>query len=84
MYFVYLIQSEKTKEIYIGYTNNLKRRLSEHNSNKSFSTKNYGPWVLIYSEIYKSEEDAKTREKRLKYYGRALGQLKRRLANSLL
>ena len=84
MFAVYIIQSLTTKAIYIGFTSNLKRRLFEHNHNKSFSTKNKGPWVLIYCEIYKSKEDAKQREERLKYYGKALGQLKRRIANSLL
>jgi len=84
MYAVYIIQSKTTKKIYIGFTNNLKRRLFEHNSNKSFSTKNRGPWVLIFCEIYRSYTDAKQREERLKYYGKALGQLKRRISKSLL
>jgi len=81
--FVYLIQSRTSKAIYIGFTNNLKRRLSEHNSNKSFSTKEKGPWELVYCEVYKSYEDTKEREDRLKYYGRALSQLKRRIKRSL-
>ena len=84
MFYVYIIQSENTKQIYIGYTNNLKRRLNQHNSNISFSTKNRGPWILIYSEVYRSRKDAKTREHRLKYYGKALSQLKRRISNSFL
>ena len=84
MYAVYIIQNEQSKSIYIGYTNNLKRRLFEHNNNKSFSTKNKGKWILIYCEVYKSREDAKQREDKLKYYGRALGQLKRRISKSLL
>ena len=84
MYAVYIIQNEQSKSIYIGYTNNLKRRLFEHNSNKAFSTRNKGKWTLIYCEAYKSKEDAKQREDRLKYYGRALGQLKRRISKSLL
>ena len=84
MYIVYIIQSKKTKEIYIGYTNNLKRRLLKHNNNESFSTKNKGSWILVYCEVYRSIEDAKQREHRLKYYGRALAQLKRRISKSLL
>lgn len=84
MHIVYIIQSKTTKGIYIGYTTDLKKRLKQHNLNKSFSTKNRGPWILIYAEIYKSRRDAKTRENRLKYYGRALSQLKRRINNSLL
>jgi len=84
MFFVYIIQSKTTKEIYIGYTNNLKRRLLKHNKNESFSTKNKGPWILVYCEVYRSDEDAKQRENRLKYYGKALAQLKRRISKSLL
>lgn len=83
MQFVYLIQSKASKAVYIGFTNNIKRRLLEHNRNKSFSTKEKGPWELVYCEVYKSFEDAKERESRLKYYGRALAQLKRRLKRSL-
>ena len=84
MYFVYIIQSIKTKEIYIGYTTDLRGRLELHNNRGSLSTKSAVPWILIYSEIYKSKKDAKLREHRLKYYGRALAQLKRRLKYSLL
>jgi putative endonuclease len=84
MYYVYILKGISNGEIYIGYTDNLKRRLSQHNKGKSFSTKRYIPWQLIYCEVYKSENDAKTREFRLKYHGRALAQLKRRIKESLL
>ena len=83
MYYVYLIVSTKTKELYIGYTNNLEKRLREHNTDKNVSTKSKGLWILIYSEMYKSKEDARTREKRLKYYGQALNELKKRTRGSL-
>ncbi len=83
MFYVYIIQSELTKEIYIGFTPDLRARLVKHNSNKVFSTKNKGPWELVYYEAYKSEEDAREREKQLKYYGKAFGQLKRRTRKSL-
>lgn len=83
MYYVYVIKSEKTEEIYIGFANDLKKRIKEHNRGKSFSTKFKLPWQLIYYEAYQSEKDAKLREKRLKYHGRALAQLKRRIKNSL-
>jgi putative endonuclease len=84
MFYVYIIKSRKTGDIYIGFTNNLKRRIEEHNKEKSISTKSNTPWELIYFEGYKSEKDAILREKGLKYFGRALGQLKRRIKNSLL
>jgi putative endonuclease len=84
LFFVYLIQSQKTGDIYIGYTSDLKIRLSQHNLNKSYSTRNKGPWILIYAEIYKSRKDAKERESRLKYFGKAYSQLKRRMKKSFL
>lgn len=81
MFYVYLIQNE-LDEIYYGSTNDLRRRIFEHNNNKSFSTK-YHKWELIFYEAYRAEKDAREREKRLKYHGQALAQLKRRLKNSL-
>lgn len=83
MYYVYLIQSIKTEELYIGSTNNLRKRIQEHNQGLSFATKFKIPWRLIYYEAYFSEKDARLREKRLKYYGKALSQLKRRIGYSL-
>lgn len=84
MHIVYILQSGKTKEIYIGFTTNLKSRLAFHNSGKSFSTKTSIPWKLIYAEVYRSRKDAEDRERKLKYYGRALAQLKMRTKRSFL
>lgn len=66
MHLVYLIESQKTHEWYIGYTANLKKRLSSHNNNKNKSTANKGPWKLIYCEAYIEKKDALGREKFLK------------------
>lgn len=82
MHFVYIIKS-KDGEIYKGMTNNLVRRLEEHNAGKTPSTKRYLPWRYVYIEGYFSEDDAKIREFNLKYRGKAYGQLKRRISNSL-
>lgn len=83
MFCVYVIKSKKDQSLYIGYSNNLKRRLAEHNKNLSGYTKNKGPWELVYCEFYKSNKDAKIREDNLKKYSQAYTQLKRRLINSL-
>lgn len=83
MYWVYLLQSQLNKKLYIGITNNLRRRLQEHNLGKSSSTRQSRPWELIYVEGYASIDDAKSREKNLKYFGKAYGQLKRRIGHSL-
>ena len=64
MYYVYVLKSPK--QFYTGSTNNLKRRLAEHQSDRTFSTKNRGPWQLIYYEASESEKDARVREQYLK------------------
>ncbi len=83
MFYVYILKSKKDSKLYIGYTNNLKRRIEEHNSGGNESTKLRRPFELIYYEAYKSEDDAKHREDMLKLFGRALGGLKRRIKSSL-
>jgi len=83
MYYVYILKSIGTGELYIGFTGNLEKRIVEHNTNKNLSTKNKGLWVLIYCEMYKSKKDAQNREYRLKYYGQALNELKKRISGSL-
>jgi putative endonuclease len=84
MYYVYIIKSCRTNEIYIGFTNDLKRRIDEHNKQQALSTKSKTPWHLIYYEAYTSEKDAILRENGLKHYGRALAMLKNRIKNSLI
>jgi len=61
MYFVYILKSQANGSLYVGKTNNLARRIKEHNNGNSPSTKRYLPWACIYFEGYFSEEDAKTR-----------------------
>lgn len=70
--------------MYIGYTNDLRRRLNEHNIGKNLSTKSRAPFELVYYEAYKSEKDARNREHNLKLRANAFGQLKRRISNSKL
>jgi putative endonuclease len=54
------------KKTYVGYTNNLKKRLTMHNNNKGAkSTKGY-KWLLIYSKKFKSKNDAMSYEFKLK------------------
>ncbi len=83
MYYVYLLKSKKNGSLYIGYTKNIKKRLKEHNSGVVGYTSKHKPWKLIYYESFLSLEDAKKREKSLKYFGKAYSQLKNRIKNSL-
>jgi len=80
MYHVYLLKSKKNNTFYVGYTNNIKRRLQEHNTGLVEYTKKFRPWSLIYYETFVSLKDAKLREKSLKYFGKAFKQLKEPLA----
>ncbi len=83
MFYVYILQSVKTKRFYVGYTSDLKRRLAEHNSSKSGYTKRYRPWRLIYYEAFLSKQDAQEREKQLKRFKQTFTLLMRRLRYSL-
>ena len=67
MYFyVYILQSESDKMFYVGYTNNLRRRIKEHNSGQVKSTKKRQPLKLVYWEGCLTQTDATKREKYLK------------------
>jgi putative endonuclease len=81
MYYVYIIQNER-KEIYTGYTSDLKKRLAEHSNGHVKSTK-YHRWSLVYYEAYKSEKDARIRELQLKTSSGSKRWLKERIKNSL-
>jgi putative endonuclease len=62
MYTVYILQDIKTKGYYIGSTNDLNRRLDEHFRNHVQSTRAKGPWKLVYTEIFDSLSEARSRE----------------------
>ena len=66
MFYIYVLESLIAKKSYIGATDDLVRRLAEHNSGKSKFTSRYRPWELLYSESYNTREEAIKREKYLK------------------
>ncbi|MEK7106027.1 MAG: GIY-YIG nuclease family protein [Patescibacteria group bacterium] len=82
MYYVYLLKNE-VDALYIGCTNDLRRRLNEHNLGKSEFTKGH-QWIIVYYEAYKSKHDAFAREKKLKYHGYGIRHLKSRCRESLI
>jgi len=65
-YYVYVLKSEKDSNNYVGYTADLKQRLSFHNDGKVHSTKHRLPVKLIYFEACLNQQDATKREKYLK------------------
>jgi len=66
MYYVYILKCQADGSLYKGYTNDLERRLDEHNSGKSDYTSRKGPWELVYQESFETKEDAIKREKYFK------------------
>ncbi len=66
MYTLYILYSESLDRYYVGYTNNLPRRLSEHNRSKGKFTDAGIPWVVLYTEAFKTKKSAMDREKYIK------------------
>ena len=83
MFYIYVLKSKKDNDLYVGFTNNLERRIKEHNNSLVLSTKSRRPFDLIYCEGYKSEKDARKREQNLKLRSKAFAQLKKRIQDSL-
>lgn len=66
MFYVYVLHSEKDKNLYTGFTHDLKKRLEKHNQGKVESTKDRHPLKLIYYEACLNQQDATHRESYLK------------------
>jgi putative endonuclease len=66
MYFVYVLRSLKDGRFYTGYTEDIQKRLEEHNRGKIQSTKSRRPFEMVYFEASRNQKDALRREKYLK------------------
>ncbi|MBS1723666.1 MAG: GIY-YIG nuclease family protein [Armatimonadetes bacterium] len=66
MWMVYILRSTKTGRHYIGFTNDINRRLAEHNGGLNRSTKGRGPWEVVHTEGHGSKEAAVRRELQIK------------------
>ncbi|TES90931.1 MAG: GIY-YIG nuclease family protein [Candidatus Cloacimonadota bacterium] len=65
-YYVYVLFSLKDNKFYIGFTNDIKRRMREHNQGKNPSTSYRLPLELIYYEAHLNKEDVRRRERYFK------------------
>ena len=83
MYYVYILKSQKTAKLYIGYTDDLRQRFKSHNAGKNSATKAYIPFDLVYYEAYRSKKDARVREAQLKHFKQGYSRLKERIINSI-
>jgi putative endonuclease len=66
MFTVYILYSKSRDQYYIGQTEDITRRLAQHNAGYSKTTKSGIPWELLYSEEYQSRAEAFRREQELK------------------
>ena len=80
-YYVYMLKSIEKKSItYVGYTNNLKKRLNLHNSGKGAKFTRGRLWRLIYKEKFKSKNKAISRE----YYIKKNRTLRNKIKNEYI
>jgi putative endonuclease len=66
MAFVYLLKSINYNWVYVGSTDNLERRVQQHNRGEVRSTKFRAPFKLIHQEVYDTLREARAREKEIK------------------
>lgn len=68
MYYTYILQSKRTGRYYIGSTADVERRVREHNSGKTKSTKGRGPFVVVYTKTFQTKGEAYKHEMEIKRY----------------
>ena len=83
MYYVYALSNKQNQILYIGYSQDLRKRFNEHNSGYVKATKGYRPWKLVYYEAYESKLDATKRELQIKKNHRVKEDLKIQIMYSL-
>ena len=83
MYYVYLIISKNKKRTisYVGYTNNLKRRIKLHNEAKGAKFTRGRKWSLLYSKKYANKNIAMSEEYKLKKNYKLRKKIKLRIKN---
>ena len=77
-YFVYVLKSKNNKPVtYVGYTNNIKKRITLHNAGKGAKFTRGRKWKLIYKEKLNSKKEAISRE----YYIKKNRTLRKKIKN---
>ncbi len=83
MYYVYVLYSKVHDRFYIGMTNDLDRRITEHRFGTTYTTSRMKDFQLVYYEACRVKEDATARESQLKTgFGR--GYLRKRVAHDIV
>ena len=70
MFYVYILRCDN-QSFYVGLTDNLERRVLQHQNKESFHTKRYPSIKLVYSEKFDKRTAAEKREQQLKKWSRA-------------
>jgi putative endonuclease len=70
MWYVYILYSESRDEFYKGISENVERRLEEHNEGMSRYTKSGIPWRIVYKKAMDDKRSAIIEEKRVKQLNR--------------
>jgi putative endonuclease len=66
MWYVYLLKSQKQRWYYVGSTDELERRLNEHNEGRVISTKHYRPLTIVFKKEFAQEKEAREYERMIK------------------
>ena len=66
MFYVYVLKSVEYDYFYKGHCHDLDKRLEQHNSGMTFSTRPYRPFKIVYFESFETEKEAIDREKYFK------------------
>ncbi len=66
MFYTYVLKSRNKNYIYVGISNNLERRVREHNLGRETTTRAYKPFDLVHSEKFETRLEARSRAKYLK------------------
>jgi putative endonuclease len=70
MFFVYVLFSPTYQKIYIGFSEDVEKRVASHNDPRNSGwTRNFQPWTVVYTEEFLTKTDALKREKQLKTAG---------------
>ena len=65
-YYIYALKSRNRNYIYVGLTNNVQRRINQHNAGHEKTTRPYAPFDLVLTEEFENRFEARKREKYLK------------------
>ena len=80
MFYLYVLRSQQTGDLYVGSTADVEKRLQRHNRGDAKSTRHGVPWAVLHTESFVTRSEAVRRER---YYktGRGREEIQRLLAN---